>query len=196
MAVPAGLYVLAGVLPGFVIDAVAPAVSDMVGAALPGQSAEPWFSLVPIAANRSSYNGLLIFVFIAASTGLAAWLVHQFGSRAFRRSAAWDCGFPDPSPLTQYSAGSFAQPIRRVFGSLVFRAREHVVMPAPGDPAPARFRVDLRNLAWEGLYAPVGVVVGVVAEKLNLIQFMTIRRYLSFVFVTLVFLLVVLAVTL
>ncbi len=56
---------------------------------------------------------------------------------------AWDCGYPDPSPATQYTAGSFAQPIRRVFGTLVFRAREHVEMPPPGDTRPARFTVAL-----------------------------------------------------
>ena len=46
-----------------------------------------------------------------------------------RRGPAWDCGFPDPSPATQYTADSFAQPIRRVFGEVVFRARERVDMP-------------------------------------------------------------------
>ena len=51
---------------------------------------------------------------------------------------AWDCGYPDPSPATQYTADSFAQPIRRVFGTVVFRAREHVEMPPPGDRRPAR----------------------------------------------------------
>ena len=27
------------------------------------------------------------------------------------RAPAWDCGYPDTSPATQYTAGSFAQPI-------------------------------------------------------------------------------------
>ena len=64
-----------------------------------------------------------------------------------RRAPAWDCGYPDPSPATQYTADSFAQPIRRVFGTVVFRAREHVDMPPPGDCAagPPR-RVELRDL--------------------------------------------------
>ena len=49
---------------------------------------------------------------------LAAYVIHRWASHAMRRSAAWDCGFPDASPATQYTAGSFAQPIRRVFGEL------------------------------------------------------------------------------
>ena len=71
-----------------------------------------------------------------------------------RRAPAWDCGFPDPSPATQYTAGSFAQPIRRVFGTVVFRASEEVDMPPPGDTRPARLRVRLRDVPWDVLYVP------------------------------------------
>ena len=93
-----------------------------------------------------------------------------------RRGPAWDCGFPDPSPRTEYTAASFAQPIRRVFGTLVFRARESVDMPAPGEMRPARFDVVVRDLIWDGLYAPISVAVGTVATRLNVVQSLTIRR--------------------
>ena len=111
-----------------------------------------------------------------------------------RRAPAWDCGFPDPSPLTQYTAGSFAQPIRRVFGTLVFRARERVEMPPPGDLRAARLEVELKDLIWDFLYAPLATAVGLAADRLNRLQFLTIRRYLSLVFLALVALLLVLAV--
>ncbi len=99
-----------------------------------------------------------------------------------------------PSPLAQYTAGSFAQPIRRVFGTLVFHAREQVVIPAPGDIAPARFHVTLQDPAWDRIYAPLASAVSFAAGRLNVLQFLTIRRYLTLVFVTLVALLVVLAI--
>ena len=57
--------------------------------------------------------------------------------------------------MTEYTAGSFAQPIRRVFGTLVFRAHESVDMPAPGDMRPARIEVRLRDLVWDSLYLPI-----------------------------------------
>ena len=50
--------------------------------------------------------------------------IHRLASDALRRAPAWDCGFPEPSPATQYTAESFSQPIRRVFGGFVFRGRE------------------------------------------------------------------------
>jgi hydrogenase-4 component B len=189
----AALCLLAGILPGGVIDALAPVTLALVDGRMPMQTAEPWLSIVPIAESRSSYNGLLVFLFVAASASLAAWTIHRFASRALRRAPAWDCGFPDPSPATQYTAGSFAQPIRRVFGTFVFRAREQVDMPPPGDPRPARLTVELRDLVWEGCYAPLAGAVGFAAERLNHLQFLTIRRYLSLVFGALVLLLLALA---
>jgi formate hydrogenlyase subunit 3/multisubunit Na+/H+ antiporter MnhD subunit len=193
MAVLATLCLAAGILPGFVIDALAPVAQSLVGGAMPAQSTQPWLSIVPIAESRSSYNGLLVFLFIVISASLAAFFVHRLASRALRRGPAWGCGFGDPVQASQYTAASFAQPIRRVFGTLVFRARERVEMPPPGDTRPARFQVDMNDLIWDFLYAPVAVAIGFAADRFNRLQFLTIRRYLSLVFLSLVTLLLVLA---
>lgn len=194
MAGLAGLCLVLGIVPGLAIDGLAPAVRSLVGAGMPQQTAVAWLSIVPIGESRSSYNGLLVFLFIAISASLAAFAIHRLASRALRRAPAWDCGFPDPSPATQYSAGSFAQPIRRVFGTVVFRARDHVEMPPPGDPRPARLRVEQHDVIWDLLYAPVVGAVGFLADRLNRLQFLTIRRYLSLVFLALVTLLLVLSI--
>jgi formate hydrogenlyase subunit 3/multisubunit Na+/H+ antiporter MnhD subunit len=190
----ATLCLAAGILPGAVIDALAPVTEALVGGRMPVQASEPWLSIVPIVEGRSSYNGLLVFLFIAAAALIAVSAIHRFASRAIRRAPAWDCGYPDPSPATQYTATSFAQPIRRVFGTLVFRAREQVEMPPPGDLRAAHLRVTLRDLAWEWVYAPVTGAVGFAADRFNHLQFLTIRRYLSLVFLALVGLLLALAI--
>jgi hydrogenase-4 component B len=188
------LCVLAGILPGFVIDTLASVVQPMVGGNMPTQATIAWLSIVPVAEARSSYNGLLVFVFIALSGSLTAAVVHRWASRAVRRGPAWDCGFPDPSPMTEYTAGSFAQPIRRVFGTIAFRAHESVSMPRPGDTAPARFAVSLRDLIWEMLYLPIVDAIEFATGRLNTLQFLTIRGSLAIVFVTLIGLLFALAV--
>jgi formate hydrogenlyase subunit 3/multisubunit Na+/H+ antiporter MnhD subunit len=194
----AGLCLLAGILPGIVIDALAPVTDLLVGERMPAQTDIAWLSIVPIAEARSSYNGLLVFVFVAFSASFAAFIIHRFASHAVRRAPAWDCGFPAPGAPTQYraqyTAGSFAQPIRRVFGTLVFRARERVEMPPPGDLGPARLHVELRDLVWDALYSPLAGIVNASAERLNHFQFLTIRRYLGLVFLVLVGLLLVLAI--
>jgi hydrogenase-4 component B len=52
--------------------------------------------------------------------------------------------------------------------------------------------VVLRDLVWEGIYAPLGGFIWFIADKLSYLQFLTIRQYLSLVFVALVGLLFVL----
>ena len=41
---------------------------------------------------------------------------------------------------------------------------------------PARFAVELRDLVWDTLYAPIAGGVGFAADRLNRLQFLTIRR--------------------
>jgi formate hydrogenlyase subunit 3/multisubunit Na+/H+ antiporter MnhD subunit len=188
------LCLVAGVLPGFFIDALAPVVQSLVGAHMPVQSGVDWLSIVPIAESRSSYNGLLVFLFMLLSGALAAWTIHRLASDKVRRAPPWDCGYPDASPATQYTASSFAQPIRRVFGTVVFRARERVDMPPPGALQPARLTVEMRDPIWDALYAPIAGGVGFAADRLNHLQFLTIRQFLSLVFAALVLLLLVLAI--
>jgi hydrogenase-4 component B len=194
MFILAGLCLIAGIFAGYFIDALAPVARAMVGASMPLQSSDPYFAIVPIAESRSSYDGLLVFLFMVFSATLAAAAIHRLASDRLRRGPTWDCGYPNPSPVTQYTASSFAQPIRRVFGTLVFRAREHVEMPSPGDMGPARLKVEIEEPIWDVLYAPIAGAVDYAAGQLNRLQFLSIRQYLSLVFVALVGLLLVLAI--
>ena len=188
------LCLLAGILPGLVLDTLQPVTQLAVGAQLAPQSAQAWFRIVPIDPARSTYNGLFVCVMIAIGAAATAFAVRRLASHALRRSAPWDCGFPDASPATQYTAGSFAQPIRRVFGSTVFRARERVEMPMPGDTGVARLFVELRDTIWDAFYVPVIRFIEVATERMNRLQFLTIRSYLTLVFAALVVLLVIVGV--
>jgi len=190
----AGLCVFAGLLPGAVIDALAPANELLIGSRVPVQLSLPWLSVVPVPASHSSYNGLLLAMFIVMSASLAGFVIHRLASRGLRRAPAWDCGFPDPSPQTQYTASSFAQPIRRVFATSVFSARETVEMPPPGSLEAARMSVRLTDHIWQALYvAPAGWVLDA-AGRLNALQFLTIRRYLILMFIALIALMLITAI--
>ena len=92
-AVPAGRH-----LPRRGDRLLAPVVQALTGAHMPTQLGVAWLSIVPVESSRSSYNGLLVFLFIAASASLAVLAIHRFASHALRRAPAWDCGFPDPQP--------------------------------------------------------------------------------------------------
>ena len=104
------LCLAAGLLPGFVIDGLAPAVADLVGGAMPEQSSIPWLSIVPVAESRSSYNGLLVFLFIAASASLAAYAITaspRTRSAALRHGTAGS-----PTPVPRPSTPAAASPSR------------------------------------------------------------------------------------
>jgi hypothetical protein len=135
-----------------------------------------------------------VFVFMGLSGALTAFAIHRLATDRLRRGPAWDCGYPDPSPLTQYSADSFAQPIRRVFGTSLFSAREIGEMPPPGAMRPARLVVRLRDPVWDLAYVPIAGLIDTATRRLNVLQFLTIRRYLTLVFSALVLLLLVLAI--
>ena len=50
-----------------------------------------------------------------------------------------------------------------------------------------------RDPVWDTAYAPIAGLIGWTADRLNVLQFLTIRSYLSFVFGALVVLLLTLA---
>jgi hydrogenase-4 component B len=67
-------------------------------------------------------------------------------------------------------------------------------MPPPGDTRPARLTVHMTDPIWDWLYAPLASAIGAAADRLNRLQFLTIRQFLTLVFCALVILLLVLAV--
>jgi formate hydrogenlyase subunit 3/multisubunit Na+/H+ antiporter MnhD subunit len=195
MALLAGLCVAGGLFGSLISAALEALVSQLTGGRLPGLGAGPTpLSLVAFNSARSTYDAPTIAIFVALSAASTMLLVHWVSNRRTRRAPAWDCGFPDPSPATQYSASSFSQPLRRVYGSVAFSAKEDVDMPQPGELRPARLIVEQADHIWNWLYAAPANALASAARALNALQFLTIRRYLVLMFSALIFLLLATAV--
>jgi formate hydrogenlyase subunit 3/multisubunit Na+/H+ antiporter MnhD subunit len=192
MAAFAALCLLGGALPTLAVGLIEPVARAMVGAGLPEDGAG-WLYLAPVAGKPSSYSGIVILLAMVGFGLVVALSLHRVARRSLRRAPPWDCGFPSADPTTQYSGSSFAQPLRRVFGPVAFGATETVDMPDPGEVRPARFAVRLWDPAWRFVFDPCARLVDWAGERLNALQFMTIRRYLSFMFATLVALLLAVA---
>jgi formate hydrogenlyase subunit 3/multisubunit Na+/H+ antiporter MnhD subunit len=194
MGILAALCAMGGLFGGFAAAALGPVLDLTAGARLPGAGVGPTpFSLVAFSSARSIYDAATIASFVAIAGTLTTLLLHRISERRTRRGPAWDCGYPDPSPATQYSASSFSQPLRRVYGSTAFSAREFVDMPQPGETRAARLRVSLSDHVWNIFYARPANAVLAVAGRLNMLQFLTIRRYLVLMFAALILLLLVTA---
>ena len=147
----------------------------------------PWLSIVPIAESRSSYNGLIILVFLICSGTLTAMVIHRFATRATRRSAIWDCGYPldaAADAIHQFEL-RHADPARVRDGG-VQRARSASTCRGRARRAPA--------ISTSGCsIRPGASSTGRSRARLRTarcgstdLQFLTIRRYLTLVFCALI----------
>ncbi|CAB1276282.1 hydrogenase 4 subunit B [Candidatus Nitrosacidococcus tergens] len=194
MLICAILCLVVGVFPGMILEWLQPVTTILVGGQISSQTNNSWVSITPMLESYNSYNGLLLLSFIVVSTSLAVIIIRYFTSRTVRKVPFWGCGYSNLGNMAQYSATSLAQPIRKVFATVVFSAHEQVEIPHPGSNHPAILHRFLQDPVWKFLYTPITNIISISATYLSRSQFLTIRRYLSFVFITLIILLVVLAI--
>lgn len=192
MVIPALLCLGLGVFPVMVTGGIASVVQSLVNVALPtALLGWPWLS--PVSATAGSYSATMVLLTGGALMVVTLFGVHYFGTRRLRRAPAWDCGHKEDIANAQYSADSFSQPLRRVFGSTVFAARETVEMPRPGDTSPARFTLKMSDPIWDGLYLRLWALVNWLADRVDRTQFLTVRQYLMMMFLTLLAMLLAVA---
>ena len=195
MFVLAALCLLAGILPGLFIDALAPVAQGLVGAQHAVAERRAWLSIVPIAESRSSYNGLLVFLFMCSPASLAAFVIHRFASDRLRRGAGLGLRLSRPEPGDAIHRVELrpADP-PRVRHARVSRARAGRDAAARRHAAGAARRSTCATRSGTRSTRRSPAPSAIVADRLNQLQFLTIRRYLSLVFVALVVLLLVLAI--
>jgi formate hydrogenlyase subunit 3/multisubunit Na+/H+ antiporter MnhD subunit len=187
------LCLLLGVLPVLGFALIDPVVGTLGLPAFLADGAD-WLTVglgsAAAGGRATAYSGLALGLTALALGIIVALVLGRASPAAGRRGAPWDCGFPEPSPATQYTASSFSQPLRRIFGP-VFQEHERVDMPAPLETRAASFAVSVRDPLWTMLYQPPARLVEALATRLNVVQFLTIRRYLSLTFAALVILMLV-----
>ena len=188
------LCALGGLFGGFTAYAIGPLLTSLAGMDLMGALQGPTpFSLIAFSEERAIYDAPTIAFFVAVSSIATVGIVHLLASKQTKRSPTWDCGFPDPSPATQYTASSFSQPLRRVYGGILVKAKESLDMPRPGELRPARFDVRFSDYIWRFLYQEPASAIWSLSKQFNHIHFLTIRAYLVFMFCTLITLLIITA---
>ena len=142
----------------------------------------PWLSIVPIAESRSSYNGLLVFLFMLLSASLRRVAHPSFGlaTGCAARRRPGIAAIPTRARDAIHRAR--ASPSRSAACSARWcsaRARRSTCR-RPATMRPARLAVAAaRSRLGRALCADRAAPSTVVAERLNRLQFLTIRRYLS-----------------
>ncbi len=184
-----------GILPVMFIGWMDVLAEQLVGAKI-GTSAGAygWMWLTPIAPERASYSGMIVFCGILAVVVSAYLLLHVRPAK-IHRAPIWDCGFEKINQRMQYNATSFSMPIRRIFGFL-FNIRERVRITSSSGhaafPRKLRYTLRIRDHFWLWIYKPIAVASFWIARQMGRLQQGRIQAYLIYSFLTIIVLLVLL----
>jgi len=182
-----------GVFPTFMIRWMDPLAEMLVGGKIASSaSGFGWMWLTPIAAERASYSAPLAFIGILTVV-IATYLLLHAHPGAIRRVPLWDCGFLNVTSRMQYTATSFAMPLRRIFGFL-FSIKEQVRQlpptPHPAFPGRLRYHLRVRDRFWIWMYQPVVDASFWLSRKIGRMQQGRIQIYLLYSFITILVLLI------
>jgi len=173
-----------GLFPTQVVHALRIVVLQLGGVALPSQEA-PWWFLVPLPDQRTSYSALIFLIAITAIVLITLLTVRLLYHRRIRQVTAWDCGYGQLTARMQDTAEGFGQPIRHIFGGFFEVQRE---LPSPFDRAPY-YRIAIYDRIWQHLYLPIAPLLQRATDAVAWLQQGRISTYLLYSFVTLVVLL-------
>ncbi len=199
LLIPAGLTLLLGLLPGPMLALAQPALMALLGPAAmaPAQG----FALLGGTGEAAAWYLPLALLAALAVAGLLVLLaVRARSPLETRRGPVWNGGFinapdylPFGDPLSQPSAGGFAQPLRSMLGTSLLAARQRVDMPRPGETRAAGYTASFADPAFGWLVVPAARLRDAVAKRCETLRDFSVRRCLSLGFGTLLALLALLA---
>ena len=181
-----------GILPTFFIDWMDIIPQQLIGTKIGASSgAYGWLWLAPVARERASYSGPIVFFGILLVV-VATYIVLHVRPGAIHRVPIWDCGFAKLNQRMQYSAESFSMPIRRIFGFL-FNIREKVKLTPQGAhkafPKRLNYYLRVRDRFRGWLYNPVVEYSFLISRMVGRLQQGRIQAYLIYSFITIIVLL-------
>jgi len=174
-----------GIFPVYIITHIDFVTQMLVGQGLSTTTQSGWMWLTPIQAERASYNPVFLLATIVIGVWIALYVVKKFYHGRVRRSAPWDCGFPEQTSRMQDTAEGFGQPIRQIFDQFFGIIRE---VPSPFDKKP-HYHGETHDLLWKWCYLPIAGLNEKIAALVGKLQHGRIHIYLLYSFATLLTLL-------
>jgi len=133
---------------------------------------------------------MAVLLMLLGAMPLLGWLV--WGRKSTRAAGpAWDCGLPGLTAENEYTATAFSKPLRMIFAAL-FRPRREIQAEfevSPYYPKAIRFESEIEPTFEKHVYDPLRHSVLAAASWMRRIQTGSIHAYLTYIFVTLVLLL-------
>ena len=176
-----------GIFPTWAVRAINTIAEGLLGQGLSGGAADGWLWLTPVSPQTASYGALAVFFGLVVSWLVVFIFLHppQRDNR-IRVAPAWECGFGPLTARMQYTATSFAMPIRRIF-SFIWKIFEKIEPGRQGSGP--RYILHIGDRFWLSIYVPIGKILLHLAERTSRIQGGNLRVYLCYSFFTLLFLL-------
>ena len=183
-----------GVFPTYLINLMDPITEYLLGDTISSSAAGfGWMWLTPISHERASYSAPIVFAGIFGVVAITYLLLH-IRSGAITRVPLWDCGFKNITNRMQYTATSFAMPLRRIFGFL-FSIKEHVrQLPTEAHrafPGRLQYHLRVRDRFWIWIYQPIADASFWTSRRIGRMQHGRIQVYLIYSFVTIIVLLII-----
>lgn len=193
MGALAGICVLLGIGSMVVVPLLDRVVAPLVRTAIGGKvvALEGW-ALAPVNVEFSSVSPPALTLALIALSLLGLALVAVFGGLAKKRySKTWGCGI-NLTPRMEYTATGFVQPIKRVFSAIyrpTVKVETEMLEESRYFAKRRRFEFHIEPVFEKYLYDPIVACLSSTADRLRVIQAGSLHLYLTYIFVTLVVLL-------
>jgi hydrogenase-4 component B len=193
MSLLAALCLMLGFLPMIVVPVLDRIANPFTAVSIADKvvALDGW-ALAPVGVEFSSLSTPAIGLGLVGLSLVGLLLVKVFGGSAKARySKTWGCGIT-LTPRMQYTATGFAQPIKRVFGTIyqpTVKLETDLLEESRYFARRRRFELHLEPVFQKYLYDPIVTFFSTLADRLRVIQAGSLHLYLTYIFVTLVMLL-------
>jgi hydrogenase-4 component B len=195
MGMLAVVCVLLGLMPMVVVPMLDLVVSPFAGVSIKEKvlALDGW-ALAPMNVEFSSISPPALGLLLIVLSLLGLLLVVTFGGRVKRRyHKTWGCGL-NLTPRMEYTATAFVQPIKRVFGTIyqpTVKLETELLEESRYFAKRRHFEFHIEPIFQKYLYDPVVGFFTAMANRLRVIQAGSLHLYLTYIFVTLIVLLLI-----
>jgi hydrogenase-4 component B len=192
MAILAILCVLTGLMSAFIVPAIDAITSPVIGVSV---ASKMTYGIVmkPVVASFSSMSPLTIGALLIVILPVIYIITRYYGGRKkIVTGDTWDCGTP-LSPRNEYTGTAYAKSINMIFSAIYRPSKELVARPTASPYIRKEMTYEDRTepVFEKYLYNPVAGFIVKAARRLSFIQTGSIQAYLTYIFITLVLLLII-----
>jgi hydrogenase-4 component B len=182
-----------GLGPMAVVPLLDRVVAPFAGVPIAGKvlALDGW-ALAPVNVEFSSLSPPILALLLMALSMFSLGLVAAFGGLVKKRYyKTWGCGI-NLTPRMEYTATGFVQPIKRVFSTIyqpTVKLETEFLEESRYFAKRRRFEFNIEPIFLKYLYDPLVAFFTTLADRLRVIQAGSLHLYLTYIFVTLIVLL-------